>query len=228
MSEPDSGPAPAPDALINTSDGLQYWESISADVNGMLGGFPHISTIDLRGSQNFLAKLGIGIKEGLRVVGSALEGGAGIGRITEGLLLKVAEEVDVIEPVAKFTEALREKGSVRSIFNVGLERWRPDEGAKYDLIWVQWCVGHLTDEQLVRFLKTCKGVLQPDGLIIVKENLSTSGKDLFDDVDSSVTRVDAKFQSLFKQAGLKIVKTEIQRGFPRELFPVCMYAMKPV
>jgi len=43
----------------------------------MLGGFPHISRVDLQGSRTFLAKLGIGTKEGLRTVGSALEGGAG-------------------------------------------------------------------------------------------------------------------------------------------------------
>lgn len=50
---------------------------VNADVNGMLGGFPYISKIDLQGSRNFLAKLGIGTKQGLRTVESVLEGGAG-------------------------------------------------------------------------------------------------------------------------------------------------------
>ena len=40
-------------------------------------------------------------------------------------------------------------------------------------------------------------------------------------------RIDDKFQSLFKEAKLRLVKTEIQRGFPKELFPVRMYALKP-
>lgn len=68
---------------ICTEDGLKYWESIAADDNGMLGGIPsvagfsNISRIDLQGSRNFLAKLGIGQKNGLRTVENALEGGAG-------------------------------------------------------------------------------------------------------------------------------------------------------
>lgn len=111
-----------------------------------------------------------------------------VGRITEGLLLGVAEQVDVIEPIAKFTAGLQSKPGVRSVFNIGLEEWVPSDGVKYELVWTQWCVGHLTDEQLVQYLERCKSVLTPEGLIVVKENLSTSGVDVFDDVDSSVTR----------------------------------------
>lgn len=112
-----------------------------------------------------------------------------IGRITEGLLLSIAEEVDIVEPIAKFTDELSKKAGVREVFNVGLEEWEPTEGARYDIIWNQWCVGHLKDEELVRYLQTCKTVLTPgDGLIVVKENTSTSGMDLFDGEDSSVTR----------------------------------------
>jgi len=73
---------------------------------------------------------------------------------------------------------------------VGLEEWSPDwnENLRYDLIWNQWCLGHLTDAQLVAYLKKCAKVVREEGWIIVKENLSTSGQDDFDEVDSSVTR----------------------------------------
>jgi len=113
-----------------------------------------------------------------------------IGRITEGLLLSIAEEVDIVEPIAKFTAALKSKPGVRSIMNVGLEEWQPSAtNGQYDLIWNQWCLGHLTDVQLVAYLRRCGEAIEPEqGLIVVKENLSTSGKDLFDDLDSSVTR----------------------------------------
>ncbi|KAF6838742.1 DUF858 domain-containing protein [Colletotrichum plurivorum] len=285
---------PPPDAKINAADGRFYWQGVDADVNGMLGGFPYISKVDLQGSRNFLAKLGVGTKSGLRTVSRALEGGAGnsaragranvlprlthcsvpcilsslylvssgnlspvppyirplslspptqgsepcrapadpqpfpsIGRITEGLLLDVAEQVDIVEPIAKFTAALQEKSGVGSVFNIGLEEWKPLDGTSYDLVWNQWCLGHLTDDQLVAYLRRCKEVVAPtDGFIVVKENLSTNGADLFDDVDSSVTRVDEKFRLLFEQAGLRLIKTELQRGFPKELFPVRMYALK--
>ncbi|KOS22930.1 Alpha N-terminal protein methyltransferase 1 [Escovopsis weberi] len=185
----DTAATQRPDALIDKDDGRNYWSSIDADDNGMLGGYPQVSREDLLGSRAFLAKLGIGLRNGRRRVKRVLEGGAGIGRITRGLLLPIADTVDLIEPIAKFTDALREVPGVGSIHNVGLEEWAPQEGVQYDLVWTQWCVGHLTDEQLVDYLKLCATVLEPKtGLIVIKENLISSGVDEFDDVDSSVTR----------------------------------------
>lgn len=40
-------------------------------------------------------------------------------------------------------------------------------------------------------------------------------------------RTDLKFRELFKQAELRLVKTEVQKGLPVGLFPVRMYALKP-
>ena len=91
-----------------------------------------------------------------------------------------------MEPISKFSDNLRGKDGIGKICNVGLEDWSPE--AKYDLIWNQWCLGHLTDSQLTTYLVKCQKVLKTDGLIIVKENMSTSGGDVFDEVDSSVTR----------------------------------------
>lgn len=120
---------------------------------------------------------------------SQLTGTTSIGRVTQGLLLDgIADQVDVIEPIAKFTAGLHEKPGVRSIFNMGLQDWQPAEGVQYDLVWIQWCAGHLTDEQLVQFLKRCKSVLRGDRVIVVKENNSTAGEDQFDELDSCVTR----------------------------------------
>ena len=36
------------------ADAAQYWQSVPATVDGMLGGFSSISDIDLQGSQRFL------------------------------------------------------------------------------------------------------------------------------------------------------------------------------
>lgn len=92
-----------------------------------------------------------------------------IGRITEGLLLGNAEKVDIVEPIAKFSENLKGKAGIGEIFNVGLKDWSPQESEefKYDLIWNQWCLGHLTDAQLTTYLEKCQKVLKTDGLIIV-------------------------------------------------------------
>lgn len=154
--------------------------------------------------------------------------------------------VDIIEPITKFTDVLQGKPGVGNIFNVGLEGWKPEDGVKYDLIWTQWCVGHLPDDLLVEYFERCKSALAQDGVMVIKENLSTNGVDVFDDLDSSVTRYvydpvmdeiltrnreDEKFLALFKQAGLQVVRSDIQRGFPMvgntALMPVKMYALKP-
>ena len=42
----------------------------------------------------------------------------------------------------------------------------------YDLIWIQWVIGHLIDEDLINFLVKCKKHLSPSGVIFVKDNLS--------------------------------------------------------
>jgi protein N-terminal methyltransferase len=90
--------------------------------------------------------------------------------------------------VQKLTDAIKAKPGVRNIFNVGLEDWHPEEGIEYDLIWTQWCLCYLTEQQIVDYLQVCKGALSATGVIVVKENLSTTGKDHFDDTDSSTTR----------------------------------------
>lgn len=37
----------APDSRIDHASSIEYWEGIDADVNGMLGGFPHVSRVCL-------------------------------------------------------------------------------------------------------------------------------------------------------------------------------------
>jgi protein N-terminal methyltransferase len=245
-----------PDASINVEHSLDYWNSVSSDNNGMLGGYPQTTRIDLQGSSNFLTKLRRGkaqaTKQTLLPLERVADCGAGIGRITKGLLLNVSKRVDIVEPVKKFTDTLVEslgsgewagdganssgKGQVGDVINLGLQDWVPEPGA-YDMIWNQWCVGHLTDAQLVAYLQRCKEGLVKSGddeeprpaWIIVKENLSPDihHKDIYDEEDSSVTRSDEKFRKVFKEAGLKIVATEQQRGMPKELYPVRIYALRP-
>ena len=222
------------DAQMSSADAIEYWNSISPTVNGMLGGYPQISRIDLRGSANFLAKLQrqCGTAFERKMMSRAVDCGAGIGRVTAGLLSKVCEVVDVVEPIQKFAEAVKEtkvvgRGRVGNIYVKGLEEWDPNE--EYDLIWNQWCLVHLTDKQLVAYLGRCKRAVVDGGWIVVKENMSTdrNSEDMFDEVDSSVTRTDGKFRKLFGEAGLKIIRTELQTGFPKGLFPVRFYALQP-
>ncbi|RPB28685.1 hypothetical protein L211DRAFT_818549 [Terfezia boudieri ATCC MYA-4762] len=233
----DTNSSPTPDSLIDAEKAIQYWNEVPTSLAGIMGGFPQISRIDIQSSTNLLTKLGFRRDPKDTPVRGA-DCGAGIGRITKDLLSHFCSTVDIIEPVEKFTNAitsgkdfasLRGAGKIGDVYNVGLEHWTPKEGA-YGLVWNQWCVGHLRDADLVAYLRRCAaGISAPNGFIIVKENIASGAEDIFDDQDNSVTRTEAKFKKLFKEAGLVVVKEEIQRGFPSSLglFKVKTFALRP-
>ena len=89
---------------------------------------------------------------------------------------------------------------VEFLDRVGYQPPQPlaDVRAGYDVIWCQWCLGHLSDADLVPFLRRCSAALRKDGpkdrsLIVVKENLCPDSEDgtrrtVFDEQDSSLTR----------------------------------------
>lgn len=229
-----SDDSPKPDSKIDQAGSIRYWSSVTPNINGMLGGFPEVSRADLRGSAAFLAK----IRRLMPSIGSnglqlGVDCGAGIGRVTEGFLCKVCETVDIVEPVERFARVVRDgnlkrDGKIGDIYITGLENWTPNK--TYDLIWNQWCLGHLTDDQLVDYLVRCRNALSEKGLLVVKENInSTVGEDLYDGLDNSVTRSEEKFRSLFRRAGLTIVRSEEQSGFPKrlQLYPVKSFALRP-
>ena len=134
----------------------------------------------------------------------------------------VCEAIKFTQEISKGEEfkELREQGKVGKIWNVGLEAWNPEPGVDmYDVIWIQWCVGQCTDSQVHDLFVRLQKCLTPGGWLILKENLSNHllGEDVYDETDSSVTRTDEKFRKLFQEANMKLVATELQRGFPKEL-----------
>lgn len=232
--------ASAPDSQIDHKAAVEYWTGTEASVDGMLGGYPQVSRIDLQQSANFLAKLrrASSTHPASQKLKRVVDCGAGIGRITLGLLSKVSEVVDVVEPVEKFTREISEgesfkevrgQGGVGRIWNVGLEAWHPKlEEQMYDIIWIQWCVGQCTDTQVHDLLLRIQPCVTKGGWIVLKENLSNDpAGDIYDETDSSVTRTDEKLRQLFTDAKLKLVSTELQRGFPKGLYGVRMYALQP-
>lgn len=232
----ESSDRTTPDSHIVYDDAIEYWSGIPATVDGVLGGYGEdtvVPTMDVLGSNHFLRKLKsrMIVDPGHQKIGADI--GAGIGRVTKNMLVKHCDVVDLLEPVKPFVEQmeselqeLKEQQKIGEIFEIGMQDWEPKEG-KYWVIWCQWCVGHLPDEELVKFLIRCKSGLQPNGTIIVKENNTPTNNDDFDPEDSSVTRSDAKFKEIFEQSGLKLIATDRQKGLPRELYPVRMYALKP-
>lgn len=190
--------------------------------------FPSQFVSDIQASMNFL-KLLFKFKPAPGKL-RALDCGAGIGRVSKNLLMNEFQTVDLLEQDEKFCEKAREvlanSGRLGEVFNLGLQDFR-DNGTKYDVVWVQWVLGHLTDEDLLKFFKVLAKILDKNGMIVVKENFTKNNDVVADETDSSVTRPLSHFKKIMKQADLKIVKEARQTNFPKSLFPVYMLAMRP-
>lgn len=230
----------APSSKIVYEDGLEYWRLVPATLDGVLGGFGESTPVpkkDISGLVAFLKKLSSRMRPAKDEVKYGIEMGAGIGRVTKNLLGKYCDKVDLVEynekAVAQMDVELADlikEGKIGNIYNCGMQYFKDKvpEDQQYWLVWCQWCLGYLTDELLVEFLQFLASRLSPNGTIIVKENVCVNlyNEDLFDDLDSSVTRTDASFKLIFSQSGLKLIAQETQKGLPKELFPVKMYALK--
>nr|XP_015222143.1 PREDICTED: N-terminal Xaa-Pro-Lys N-methyltransferase 1 isoform X2 [Lepisosteus oculatus] len=206
----------------------RYWQEVPPTVDGMLGGYGSISTIDINSSKKFLKRF-LGEGQGKTGTSCALDCGAGIGRITKRLLLPLFRAVDMVDVTPEFLEKARaylgEEGKrVDNYYCCGLQDFQPQPG-RYDVIWIQWVIGHLTDEHLVGFLRRCRGGLRPGGLIVVKDNVAHEGV-ILDEVDSSVCRDLPTLRGLIQRAGLQVLREERQENFPKDIYPVQTLALR--
>ncbi|KAG1348029.1 putative Alpha N-terminal protein methyltransferase 1 [Cocos nucifera] len=146
--------------------GIAYWQAVEASVDGVLGGYGHVNEADVKGSAAFLNTLlpnRFGTERRHLV---ALDCGSGIGRVTKNLLLRYFNEVDLVEPVSHFLEAAREnltldgdseKDAHKAVnfYCIPLQEFTPEVG-RYDVIWIQWCIGQLPDDDFISFFKRAK------------------------------------------------------------------------
>ncbi|EAR97899.2 AdoMet-dependent proline di-methyltransferase (macronuclear) [Tetrahymena thermophila SB210] len=203
----------------------QYWEKTEATVEGVLGGFGKLHKPDITDSRKLLELLHD--KYDLNY-GRVIDCGAGMGRITKEFLLHFFKNADVVDQNPKYIEACKQnfKDDKRVVHFIAKGLQELEFPEKYDCIWIQWVCNYLTDEDFVKFLKRCSEALVQNGFIIVKENIAQKGF-IVDKEDSSVTRSDKLFLDVFKQADLKVVETQMQSNFPKELFKVKTYALVP-
>lgn len=205
-----------------------YWSNVPASVNGMLGGFSSLTNKDIKDSDLFLRKL-FQMKDGPSN-DRVLDCGAGIGRITKNLLCKHFKCVDMLEQDEKFLEEAKLKcrgANVKNFYCSGLQEFTPTENQKYDVIWIQWVLGYITDDDLVAFLKKCSKLLNTNGIIVVKENISQDNEGEIDSEDSSITRSFVQFCIIFQQAKLICKANRTQKNFPSGLYKVEMFALQP-
>ena len=232
-----------------------YLENCAPTVDGVLGGFAPLSKVDLAGSMKFVQNLQqLGLLSGRDLAQAvACECGAGIGRVSKGLLLPLGfGHVDLVESASHLLAAapdfIGDEGGANKCryYCTALQDWAPSQPEKYTLIWVQWVFCYLHDEDAIRFLKQCRsGLVQSGGLIVLKENtvgrndevepdgvMTVSGDKADDFVldleDASVTRSVRYLVHLAKVAGLKVVHIEESQDFPSDNFPVPTIAFSPV
>lgn len=207
---------------------LHFWLKQDATDAGVLDGHVDTSPLDLKESADFLDALRCQRFPGK--FSSALDCGAGVGRITQGLLLdRVTDAVDLLEPCGHLLQEARERlaqTKARHFLELSLQDAKdlPDQ---YDLIWVQWVLLYLTDSDLLLVLQSLHRALRPNGLLIVKENcLLNTSAGWVDQRDSSLCRSEAALCQVFAQAGLKILDKKPQEEWPEKLLPVMMYALQ--
>lgn len=70
-------------------------------------------------------------------------------------------------------------------------------------------------------------LLNTNGLIVIKENISQVAEGEIDSEDSSMTRSYVTFCNLFHKANLECIAKKTQKHFPPGLYQVKMFALKP-
>lgn len=211
---------------------MDYWEdegNCPATVDGVLGGFAELSPVDLEGSRDFIKEIAE-IRPELKY-GTACECGAGIGRVSKGLLFPIGfQRCHLIESSPRLISAAPEYigdpfGSQCRFLCTRLQDFEPAPGS-FDLIWIQWCIGYLNDIDYVPFLRRMGRSLRKGGIICLKDNTCTDEAFVVDKDDSSLTRSLPYHLALAEKAGLRVVMQKTQDNFPDDIFHVPMVAFE--
>ncbi|KAH7728849.1 O-methyltransferase 1 [Aphelenchoides avenae] len=185
----------------------EYWAAVASDVDGMLGGFAKLHVPDVNASKAFIAQLRK--SKSLSGNDTALDCGSGIGRITKHLLLPMFRQVDMVDVTEKFIEDSAayigdDNSRIGQKYVESLHEFEPRE-RHYDLIWIQWVTGHLTDDDFVTFFRRCANGIKDGGCIVLKENLSSGDDKVFDPEDNSWTRPKQHILDLIEKTNLDVV-----------------------
>ena len=119
-----------------------------------------------------------------------------------------------------------QKSKVDQYICSGLQDFVPEPG-RYNVIWCQWVLGHLTDEDSEGFLCPMQSCHCAWWSHCGQAKMSLQRKETFDQTDSSYTRPKSELMSLIKQSGLKIIKVKKQEGFTAR-FVCCVHVCNEV
>jgi len=158
----------------------------------------------------------------------AIDAGAGVGRVTKLVLLKRYDTVRLVEADPNWSRRsqvyLGRKRSKGCTFVCSrLEDIQPQTviawGEPADVVWLQWTLQYLTDQDAIRTLKSlASSLVIGTGVLIVKENrpyaparLDRFSMDTPDGPNEryDLTRTDMHHRLLFQKAGLIVDLNEM-------------------
>jgi len=193
---------------------------------GVLGGFGSVTGVDVKESNEFLDAI-IELRPSL-VLNRVADCGAGIGRVSKHFLLHRGVHVDLVEQSPRLLRAsasyIGEESSRTSCVCTSLQEFKPEPNS-YDLIWIQWVVGHLHDLDFIEFFQNCVKGLTPHGVVVLKDNTVDEWTFVVDRADSSITRNSDYSRVLFEMAGVDVLLEVRQQDFPDDLNPINMFAL---
>ena len=208
----------------------EYWKKQEKNDYGMLGGFVSVSGHDILSSRDIIEKYQKKHKLGNN---KCVDCGAGVGRVAELCLSDFFKSIDLVDPVSDFLDEaekkLKNSVEIRKI-TLGIQDWIPD--CKYDLIWAQWSIMYLTDMDAILFLKRCKESLNLNGLIMIKDNISSHNindekdKAQYFHEDNGICRSYNHYIELFQKSDLKLIEAEKQIHYPKNLLPLYTFVLK--
>ena len=228
----------------------EHWASVEPNLASVLGD-EKIQLPDVKCSCELLN--GLILSKQLNPI-SCLDCAAGIGRVTEYVLSNFFKEIDLFEKDKAFLEKCKKKfignDKIKNIYESSLENFQFKR--KYDLIWIQWCLENLEDDDLRPFLKKCFENLNDDGIIIIKENLYNIDENEEDEIDEkkedekkeikkednknnyeykyseadySKQRPDVFYINLFLECNFKIKLHFLNPNWPESMMPLCVYVL---
>ncbi|CAL6097375.1 S-adenosylmethionine-dependent_methyltransferase [Hexamita inflata] len=200
----------------------EFYSTNQPTIDSMLGGLSYVHIPETRSSVQFLKDLK---SQKLFKYKTVLDIGGGIGRVSSHVLKQMFDNVDMLEQSELFINESKvnfAKNHIRNRFCCSIQNMNTLDLGKYDLIWIQWVVGHISDLEFVELLKNCK---QKSEYIVVKDNYSKQGF-WFDEKDGNILRGLEIFEDIFKAAGLSIVKQNDPETWPKDLMPIRIWLLK--
>ena len=211
---------------IKTAIEKQYSDCESEDAIFFGSSDQKMQTADVIHSLGLLSFLRIELGVCL---GRVLELGSGNGRVTERVLSKIFERVDLVELSSKQIAFAKQRLSgnkrIGNFYNVDISDFGFEK--TYDVIWVQWVISFVTDLELQKFLSKAQLHLSPQGVVVIK--------DVIEPHANFSTKIESKmyirslrlWKKQAKKAGYSVVFEDSPKGLSTEFEEIATIVLRP-